>query len=77
MIFEEITKCLNSQYENVKGCGPDTMPKYREPEPEPTPATPEEKSEEEEEGEEEEEDNAPNYDGQFESEYFDDLNESE
>ena len=65
MIFEEITKCLNSQYENVKGCGPDTMPKYREPEPEPTPATPEEKSEEEEEGEEEEEDNAPNYDGQF------------
>ena len=65
VIFEEITKCLNSQYENVKGCGPDTMPKYREPEPEPTPATPEEKSEEEEEGEEEEEDNAPNYDGQF------------
>ena len=41
------------------GCGPDTMPKYREPEPEPTP---EEKSEDEEK---EEEDNAPNYDGQF------------
>ena len=46
------------------GCGPDTMPKYREPEPEPTPATPEEKSEQEEK-EGEEEDNAPNYDGQF------------
>jgi len=62
VIFEEITKCLNSQYENVKGCGPDTMPKYREPEPEPTP---EEKSEDEEKEKEEEEDNAPNYDGQF------------
>jgi len=55
VIFEEITKCLNSQYENVKGVSADAMPKYREPEPEPTPATPEEKSEEEEkEGEEEE-----------------------
>jgi len=64
VIFEEITKCLNSQYENVKGVSADAMPKYREPEPEPTPATPEEKSEEEEK-EGEEEDNAPNCDGQF------------
>merc|ERR1719483_337075 len=29
VIFEEITKCLNSQYENVKGVSADAMPKYQ------------------------------------------------